>query len=186
MTEPGQSEAGDLRLFHSGIEDRHEEFGQSITMVLRTLQNRSFYPHEVNDALVKMHFVILQFAKDRGLMPELLAHDIKTMETVNKRVGKIVEKTGDREIALMGLIDHTCHYQLVLDTRVEPGKRTWTSPFKRVLDVSRRIGQFDLTEQWIHEEWTMPRLYAYAETMGQKIRVSPWSDDGVITVELVG
>ncbi len=84
------------------------------------------------------------------------------------------------------MFDHTaCHYQMVLETQVEPGKRTWTSPFKTVLEASRRLGQFDLTEQEIHEQWTVPRLLGYARTLGVNIRVSAWRDDGVVSCELI-
>ena len=174
------------RRYASGIEGREAEFGLSSAMVMRTLRNHTFYPHEVNDALVKLTFVMLQFAKDHDMWDEIVAHDVKTMEPVNKRLGKLIEETGDREWALNGLTDdNTCHYQLVLDTHAEPGKRMWKSPYGRVLDVSRRIGQFDLTEEEIHERYTKPRLLGYAKAMGQKIGVSDWSDDGLVTIELL-
>ena len=66
----------------------------------------------------------------------------------------------------------------------EPGRRRWKSPYGRVLDVSRRIGQFDLTEEEILMRYTKPRLLGYAQTMGVDVRVSDWSDDGMITLEL--
>jgi len=170
----------------SGFEGREEELGKSIGIVIKTLQNTLPYPHELNDALVKSWLVSIQFAKNLGKLDELVAHDIKTMEPINSRLKKVIENAGDKEIALIGIFDHTaCHYQLALETKVEPGKRTWTSPFKTVLDASQRIGQFDLTEQEIHENWTVPRLLGYAETIGVEISVSDWRDDGVITCELV-
>jgi hypothetical protein len=73
----------------------------------------------------------------------------------------------------------------VLETKAEPGKRTWVSPFKRVLEASKRIGQFDLTEQEIHEQWLKPRLLGYARNMGVNLKVSDWNEDGVVTIELV-
>lgn len=172
-------------LYSSGIEGREEEFGQSVAIVMRSLQNTSHYPHEGNDALVKMHLVALQFAKKHDMWEEFLAHDIATMEVVNQRLGNLVRESGDKEHVLTGLTDdNTCHYQLVYETRAEPGKRIWKSPYGRVLDVSRRIGQFDLTEQEIHERYTVPRLLGYAKAMGVNIKVSPWQDDGMITIEL--
>lgn len=172
-------------LYSSGIEGREAELGLSVAMVMRSLQNHSHYAHEVNDALVKAYFVMLQFAKNHDMWDELVAHDIQTMEPVNRRLGKLIEDSGDREHALTGLTDdNTCHYQLVLETHAEPGERTWKSPYGRVLEVSRRIGQFDLTEQEIHERYTVPRLLGYADAMGVEIRVSDWSDDGMITLAL--
>ena len=171
--------------YKSGIEGREGEFGLSVAMVMRSLINKSFYPHEVNDALVKAHFLMLQFAKNHDMWDEFVVHDVRTMETVNRRLGKLIEETGDREHALTGLTDdNSCHYQLVMETHSEPGLRTWKSPYGRVLEVAQRIGQFDLTEEEIHQRYTKPRLLGYAETMGVNIQVSDWSEDGLITLAL--
>jgi len=182
---PGERAAPPAKLYSSEIEGREAEFGLSVAMVLRSMQEKSFYPHEVNDALVKLYFVMLQFAKNHDMWDEMVAHDIKTMERVNLRLGQLIRDSGDREHVLTGLVDdNSCHYQLVLETRSEPGIRTWKSPYGRVLEVCRRIGQFDLTEEEIHQRYTKPRLLGYAQTMGVTIHVSDWSDDGMITLEL--
>jgi hypothetical protein len=170
----------------SGFEGREEELGLAISVVFKTLQNVTPYPHQINDALLKAWLSSIQFAKDNGTLKALVAHDIKTMEPINIRLKKVINKMGNNEIALIGIFDHTaCHYQLALDTQIEPGKRTWTSPYKTVLEACVRIGQFDLTEQEIHEQWTVPRLLGYAEAIGVSLRVSPWRDNGVLTCELM-
>ena len=52
-----------------------------------------------------------------------MAHDIKTMEPINSRVAMIIERTGDKESALVGLCERTaCHYHLVLETESETGQ----------------------------------------------------------------
>ena len=174
------------KAMRSGFEGREEELGKAISVVFKTMQNTTPYPHEINDALVKAWLVSIQFAKNQGTLDELVAHDVKTMEPINTRLKKVIAKKGDKEIALIGMFDHTaCHYQLVLDTQVEPGKRIWASPFKTVLEAAKRIEQFDLTEQEIHEQWTVPRLMGYAETIGVNLRVSPWNDDGMLSCELI-
>ncbi len=171
--------------YSSEIEGREEELGVSVAMLMRSLKNKSFYPHEANDALVKLTFVMLQFAKNHDMWDEIVDHDVNTMAPVNRRLGKLIEESGDREHALTGLTDdNSCHYQLVLETHAEPGIRTWKSPYGRVLEVSRRIGQFDLTEEEIHQRYTKPRLLGYAEAMGVNIQVSDWSEDGLITLKL--
>ena len=102
------------------------------------------------------------------------------------RIRAMIEKTGNKDMALVGIFDHTgCHYQLVLDTASEPGKRTYTSPFRVVLEAAKRIGQFDLTEEEIHNVWTVPRYLGYAQVLGVNMTVSPWQADGKITVEIV-
>jgi len=171
---------------NSGFEGYEEELGRSINVVLKMLSNHAGYAHEFNDPLVKAHLMAIQFAKNNGNMAEYVEHDINTMRPINERMKRIIEKTGQKEIALVGLFDRTaCHYALALDTESEPGRRTWTSPWKTVLDASGKIGQFDLTEEEIHETWTKPRLYGYARGMGVEIRISDIGPDRKITCELV-
>ncbi|MFQ5635673.1 MAG: hypothetical protein ACE5G3_10145 [Gammaproteobacteria bacterium] len=170
----------------SGFEGYEKELGQSINVVLKMLSNHAGYAHEMNDPLVKAHLLAIQFAKDNGELDRYVEHDIKTMLPINKRMRQIIEKTGKKEIALVGLFDRTaCHYALALDSGGEGNSRTWTSPFKTVLDAAGKIGQFDLTEEEIHENWTKPRLHGYAKDMGVEIRISNLDENRRITVELV-
>jgi hypothetical protein len=170
----------------TGFEGREEELGRAIAVVYKTLNNTEPYPHEINDALVKMHLTAVQFAKKHGMLKQLVEHDIETMAPINRRMKTIIEKSGMKEIALIALTERTgCHFQLVLETKVEPGKRSWKSPFRRVLEVSRKIGQFDLTEREMHECWVKPRLEGYAREMGVNLKVSDWNDSGDVSIELV-
>jgi hypothetical protein len=98
----------------------------------------------------------------------------------------VIEKTGDKEAALVGMCERTaCHYHLVFDTDIEAGKRRWKSPWGNVLDACKRMKMFDLTEQEIHETWYTPRIKGFAKAMGVNIKVSEWRDDGIIELELV-
>ena len=170
----------------TGVEGREDELGKSIGVVIKTLKNTEPYAHEINDALIKARLQAMQFAKDQGLMEEYVAHDIDTMKPLTDRMKSLVEKTGQAEIALIGIFDRTaCHYQLCLETESSPGKRRWRSPFARVLAATHKIGQFDLTEEWIHENWTRPRLLGYAERIGVNMSVSHWQSDGWLTAEIV-
>ncbi len=170
----------------SGFEGRELELGKALNVMLRTLSNTAGYAHEINDALVKMHLNAMQFAKDQGLIDEWIEHDLKTMRPINERVGNIIRKTGQKEIALVGLFDRTaCHYQLALENEAGEGMRRWKEPFGYVLEQCRRIGQFDLTVEEIHEKFIKPRLYGYAKDMGVKIHVSDIGEDGWISCELV-
>jgi hypothetical protein len=165
---------------------REDELGRSVGVVLKTLQNVRPYVHEVNDAVVKAHLMAIQFAKDRGSIADLVEQDVRTMRPINQRLRMVVEKSGYPEIALIGMFDHTgCHYQFVLDTRVEPGRRSWRSPFGRVLHAARSIGQFDLTEREVHEQWMKPRILGYAGDIGVRVSVSDWRDDGLVVVDLL-
>lgn len=183
---PKKSKVVDSYKTQSGFEGYETELGQSINVVLKMLSNHAGYAHEMNDPLVKAHLLAIQFAKNNGTLADYVEHDIKTMLPINKRMKQIIEKTGEKEIALVGLFDRTaCHYALALDSDGKGNTRSWTSPFKTVLDAAGRIGQFDLTEEEIHENWTKPRLHGYARDMGVEIRVSDLDEDRRITVELV-
>ena len=171
----------------SGFEGEEEKLGQSIAVVLRMLGNHAGYDHEMNDPLVKAHLMAIDFAREKGTLAEYVTHDVEMMKPINDRMKNIIQKTGKKEIALAGLFDRTaCHYALALDTTGEPGMRTWKSPFKTVLSACKNIGQFpDLTEQYIHENWTKPRLMGYAEGMGVALEISDLGEDGTITCKLV-
>ena len=170
----------------SGFEGREMELGKSLNVILRTLSNTAGYTHEINDALVKMHLNAMQFAKDLGKIQEYVDHDVKTMRPINERVGNIIRKTGQKEIALVGLFDRTaCHFQLALENEAEEGMRRWKEPFGYVLYQAKRIGQFDLTVEEIHEQFVKPRFYGYAKDMGVEIEVSDIGEDDWITCRLV-
>ena len=46
------------------------------------------------------------------------------------------------------------------------------------------MGIHDLSEREIHERWTSPRMQAYAKVLGVELEVTPWRDDGMITVSV--
>lgn len=184
--EPRKSNVVDNYKTLSGFEGREAELGKSLNVMLRTLSNTAGYAHEINDALVKMHLNAMQFAKDQGKIDEWVAHDVKTMSPINQRMANIIRKTGQKEIALVGLFDRTaCHYQLALENQGEAGMRRWKEPFGYVLEQAKRIGQFDLTVEEIHEKFTRPRLMGYASDMGVELTVSDIDADGWITCRIV-
>jgi len=169
----------------TGFEGKEEQIGKAVHLALKTMANSAGYQHEMNDALVKARLHAIQFAKDHGLMAEYVAHDIKTMSPINTRVATIIERTGDKESALVGLCERTaCHYHLVLETEAEPGVRRWKSPWGHVLNACKKLKMFDLTEQEIHEQWFTPRIHGFAKDMGVNVKVSEWNDDGIIEISL--
>jgi hypothetical protein len=170
----------------TGFEGKEAEIGKAVQMALKTMANSAGYQHEMNDALVKARLHAMQFAKDMGIMDKYVEHDINTMAPINERVAMVIQKTGDKEAALVGLCERTaCHYHLVLETEAEEGKRSWKSPWGHVLDACKRMKMFDLTEQEIHETWYVPRIKGFAKAMGVDVKVSDWNEDGIVTLELV-
>ncbi len=170
----------------SGFEGREKLLGDAVAVAIRTLKDTTPYQHEMNDALVKMHLNSVQFAKNAGVVQDYVTHDIKTMQPMLQRLKGMIDKTGEKEIALAGIFDRTtCLYQLCPDLEKAPGVRTFTFPYTTVLEISRRIGQFDLTDREMHELWLKPRLLGYAEVLGVKINVSDIGPDNKVVVTLV-
>jgi len=171
----------------SGAEGREHQLATGVMQVITTIGDRVPYPHEMNDALVKVWLLSIQFAKDRGLLAEFVQKDIDSMRPINARLARLIAETGEHEIALQGVAGYsTCHFQLYPQTWREPGSRTFKSPFTTVLEAARSVGQFDLTEREIHEDWFVPRMHGFATDLGVRFTVTPWSDDGMITLRLAG
>jgi len=169
----------------TGFEGREGDIGKAVQLALKTMASSAGYNHEMNDALVKARLQAMQFAKDMNMMEQYVEHDIKTMRPINSRVGQVIAKTGDKEAALVGLTERTaCHYQLVLETHAEAGKRSWKSPWGTVLNACKRMGMFTITEQEIHDEWFTPRIKGYAADLGVDVTVSEWNDDGIVTISV--
>ncbi|MBM3514951.1 MAG: hypothetical protein FJX59_14750 [Alphaproteobacteria bacterium] len=171
----------------SGIEGREKEFGEAVGVLMKTFMDTMPYVHEFNDALVKAHLSHIQFAKNHGLINEMHADDQKNMSPMLTRVKKSIEQTGNKELAMIAMFERTsCFYQMIATYHSEPGKRTWKSPFGLVLDMGTRIGQFDITEQDVHDLWLKPRLYGYAQQLGVEIKVTETlGPDKMITCEMI-
>ncbi len=170
----------------SGLEGREHELGLALGVVLKTMHEDESYVHELNDALVKALLSQMQFAKDQGMIDNLIAHEVETLEPLLKRIRKHYERTGDLEMVMVGMVDRTsCHYQLIFETESKPGYRAWQSPWSRVLTQTRRLGQHDLTEAEVHDIWVRQRLQAYANVIGVGLEVSKLGDDGRVWVRAV-
>jgi hypothetical protein len=169
----------------SGFEGREKLLGDAVSMAIHTLNDTAPYQHDMNDALVKMHLTSVQFAKNAGIVADYVEHDVKTMQPMLQRLKGMIEKTGEKEIALAGIFDRTtCLYQLCLDLKSEPGRRSFTFPYSKVLEISRQQGLFDLSDEEMHQLWLKPRILGYAATLGVKLDVSEIGSDGKVTVSL--
>ena len=59
----------------------------------------------MNDALVKMHLNSVQFAKNQGLSKQYVEHDVKAMQPMLQRMKGMIEKSGEKEIALVAIFE---------------------------------------------------------------------------------
>jgi hypothetical protein len=154
---------------------REALLGRTVGTVIKTLNHDRVYQHETNDALVKMTLDYIQFAKRHGMLRQMVDEDIRSQRQQLERVAKLIQRTGNRDLALVGVFEQTACF-------FEPGRVTYRSPYGVVLNETRRMGIHDLTEQEIHEMWTIPRMALYSQILGVEMKVSPWHEDGVITV----
>jgi hypothetical protein len=170
-----------LGLDESPAADRHTELGRLLSDLYRTYQMRMPYWHQMNDALIKEHLKTFDFALQRGILPEMVEHDVRSMDEILHERVYWVEQTGDINLALDAVITPTCFRNLTIGDGFQwhgPGKVSWISPYQRVLEKGwKRNIWSDVTEQKIFEMWTRPRLLGYAEILECHFDVPDWDEE---------
>jgi hypothetical protein len=167
----------------SGFEGMEDQLARAMNVVLMTLNERSAYQHDINDALVKMILTTIQFAKNNDMIDELIANEVETTRPLLERVRRNYLKTGQLDTAMVGMIDRTaCAYQLYLKIDKTDAERSWESPFGLVLEQTRRMGQHDLTEQEVHDIWIKKRYHAFAEVVGIELSISDIDENGRVSI----
>jgi hypothetical protein len=162
---------------------RERQVGLATSKMIKTMNSNSAYQHEMNDALVKQALEFIQYAKNEGNLPEVARKDAMTQFPMLRRVKTIIEKTGNKELALTAITDQTtCFFQLVGAVERSPGMVTYRAPYGNVLTQTARMGMHDLTEQEIHDQWTKPHIEVWSEVMGVEMQISDWQEDGMITL----
>jgi hypothetical protein len=48
------------------------------------------------------------------------------------------------------------------------------------------LGQHDLTEKEVHDIWIKKRFHAYAEVIGVDLFISEWTEDGKVSIKVLG
>ena len=169
----------------TGMEGREEDLAKGMQSLVKTMKIKIPYPHDTNDALLKAHLNAIQFAKDNGLLQAYVEHDYKTMKPLLDRTKAMIEATGNKELALVMNFERTgCFFQMFLDAHAEPGKRSFTFPFRKVLNAAKGLGQFDLTEEEILDQWWRPRYLGYGKAIGVDFKISDMDENGKVTVEI--
>ncbi len=163
--------------------EQQRMLGLAVAKSIKTISNDTPYQHEPNDALVKAHLTTVQFAKDNGMVKELIEHEAKTQMFMINRVGKMIRDGGSLELGTIALTERTaCFYQLVQEYQRTGTTMRWKAPYGNVLAVSVPLGQHNLTEQEIHDIYTRPLMELQAEIMGIEVDVSDIDADGWITM----
>jgi hypothetical protein len=162
---------------------QQEALGLAVARAIQVTSVMDPYQHELNDAVVKAQLTALQFAKDNGMMAAYVDHETKTQTPMLLRVGKLISLGGSPELGLISLTERTaCFYQLVLDYERKGMTIRWKSPYGPVLKAGTGIGQFNMTEQEVHEQFTVPTMQKRAAVMGMELEFAPWQADGWITM----
>ncbi len=162
------------------IDGREAEFGRLLNDTIRTFQMRLPYHHQANDALIKEQLKNIDWAFQTGNMEAMVRHDVDSMyEILHERVYWI-QQTGDYSLALDAVTTPTCFRNLTVAEGFQwhgPMQVSWLSPYRRILEKGwlRNIWT-SVTEQRIHEEWTVPRFEGYAEHLEVDFDVSPWNE----------
>jgi hypothetical protein len=175
--------AGDTEDQKFNFAGRELEVGLAASKMIKTLNSNSAYQHEMNDALVKMTLEFMQHAKNEGQLAKVANDDAMTQFPMLSRVAKMIDKTGNQELALKAITDQTtCFFQLAGQVEREPGMVTYRAPYGHVLTQTRRMGMHDLTEQEIHEKWTITHINVWSEVLGVDIEITDWQEDGMVTI----
>jgi len=155
--------------------------GRGVARVIKTLRNDGAYQHEGNDALVKATLTTIQYGKDTGQLEERIAYDVRTQTPMLARVSRLIQEGANPELGLIAMTERTaCFYHLVEEYARTGMTIRWKSPYTTVLASTVALGQHDMTEQWIHENYTIPLMTQQAAIVGMELEFSPWQEDGWI------
>ena len=168
----------------TGMEGRESDVSESMQVLVRTMQIQIPYPHDMNDALLKAHLTAIQFAKDNNMLEQYVQHDRDTMQPLLDRTKNMIDKTGNKELALVMIFERTGGFFNVRGCTNPTGKKNIYFPFKKVLDAATRLGQFDLTEEELLDKWWRPRYAGYGEAVGVEFNISDMDENGKVTVTL--
>jgi len=169
------------------VAGREAEFGRAIINMVRTFQMNWSYEHRANDALVKRDLEWLEYLKRKGLLADAVRHDIEIKTPLFVRRGEWIKQTGNYALALDSITDVSCFRDMVVAAGFTKTSTTLTymSPYTEVLAAGTKRGMFTITEQEIHEQFTIPTLKGYGKVLGVEVDVTPWQEDRMITISIV-
>jgi hypothetical protein len=169
------------------VAGREAEFGRAITNVVRTFQMTWSYEHRANDALVKRDLEWLEYLKTKGLLEDAVRHDIEIKTPLFVKRAEWIKQTGNYALALDSMTDVSCFRDMVVATGFTKTSTTLTymSPYTEVLAAGTKRGMFTITEQEIHEQFTVPTLQGYGRVLGVEVDVTPWQEDRMITISIL-
>jgi hypothetical protein len=154
---------------------QREDLADALKVLVKTYSDTRPYPHKFNDALVKMHLRNLDFAVRKGLWKERAEHYVWTLGVVvDRHIKKGIEMFG-KEAFLWGNFERTsCSYQLYEHINIKEGERSFSCPFKPILDqIQKTMGTYKITWDDVHNKWCIPVWSGFANNVGVEIKVEP-------------
>jgi hypothetical protein len=174
--------AKEIGVDHDLIGGRNEEFGRLLADAVRTYHMQLPYKHQMNDALIKEQLKTIEYVQARGIEAEYIEHDVHSMKEIFEERRYWIEQTGDIALALDAITTPTCFRNLTVAEGIKfNDDRTsisWISPYKRILEKGwlRNIWT-GITEKYIHEKWTIPRMEGYQHHFGVRFVIDPWNEE---------
>jgi len=173
--------AQEIGVDHDLIGGRNEEFGRLLADAVRTYHMQLPYKHQMNDALIKEQLKTIEYVQERGIEEEYIAHDVLSMKEIFEERRYWIEQTGDISLALDAITTPTCFRNLTVAEGIEFSEKrdaiSYVSPYQRILEKGwlRNIW-VNVTEEYIHNMWTIPRMAGYEKHFGVKFEVDPWNE----------
>ena len=91
-------------------------------------------------------------------MEQLINHEVLTQSPMLARVGKMIDKGEDADLAMIAMTERTaCFYQLVREYERDGDTMRWRSPYWNVLAQTYRMGQED---GWVTMRLVKPEAMA--------------------------
>jgi hypothetical protein len=164
------------------IDGRDAEFGRILANTIRTFQMTLPYHHQGNDALMKEQLKWMDYAQQLNRTAEMVQFDIDSMKEIFEERRYWIEQTGDISLALDAVTTPTCFRDLTVADGIsfneDRTEISYLSPYKRILEKGwlRNIWT-GLTEENIHNNWTIPRFAGYQHHFQVRFEVDPWNEE---------
>jgi len=150
-----------------------DEIGKALNVLFKTYSHTMPYQHKFNDALIKAWLNCVDFAVSKGEQKEFVEHYITTMKPILQR-GKAKMATLGNDAALMTMFEGTmCSVQLFEEITVKPNERSFSCPYKGILEVCKPLKMFSIEWKDVCNNLCVPLYTGFGKEMGVEIKMTP-------------
>ena len=147
---------------------KRNDLDNALRVLIKTYNSTVPYPHKFNDALVKTHLRILDFAVRKGLEKENAEHYVHILGfIIEKYIKKNIPKFG-KDILLWAMFERTsCSYQLYEHINIKEEERSFPCPFKEVLEqIQNHMETYVITWDDVCQKWCSLVWHGFAKKAG--------------------